>query len=181
MLDSKNFRTPCAPQVASMIGVLMMFALSDLNTRAQTVTLTPGDNSTLQVNTSGASAGVVNWTVDGFNLLDPSQGGLQWLYYSTGGATTPQGIQAIGPASSSVGTILFSGFRAVCDHLWQFTFAAVAASGLHTHWWSPWIGRLRTSRSHYRPEPNSVPFGISFFSIREPHHAHAGNQPLGAT
>jgi hypothetical protein len=70
--------------------------------RAQTVTLAPGDNSSVQVNTSGPNAGVVNWSVNGDIILNPAANGLQWFYYSVGNGT-PAGVQNIGtPVSTAV-------------------------------------------------------------------------------
>src|SRR5271165_1741819 len=99
----KNFASPRFPSVRT-VGVVscsLLLLLSQApNTVAQTVTLAPGDNSSVQVNTTGSGAGVVNWTVDGNNVLNSTSGGLQWFYYSIG-AGTPAGVQNLGAASSS--------------------------------------------------------------------------------
>jgi MYXO-CTERM domain-containing protein len=88
--------------VRAVTALLAAFAIASqaLNGGAQTVTLAPGDNSSVQVNTTGPGAGVVNWTVDGQNILDPAANGAQWFYYSFGGGT-PTGIQNFGAAVSS--------------------------------------------------------------------------------
>jgi hypothetical protein len=90
---------------ASLMAVFVSLILPAQVTRAQ-VTL-DALNSSVTVNNTGASAGVVNWTIDGQNVLNSSQSGLQWFYFSTG-LTPPaaQGIQNIqNVGSPSVSTV----------------------------------------------------------------------------
>jgi hypothetical protein len=91
-----------AGKAAPFLVAALALAIQFPNAGAQTVTLAPGDNSSVQVNTSGPSAGVVNWTVDGDIILNPAENGLQWFYYSVGNGT-PAGVQNIGtPVSTAV-------------------------------------------------------------------------------
>ena len=88
--------------IASAMLVTLLLLTGQFSGRAQT-NLAPGDNSSAQVFTTGANAGVVDWTIDGQNILNSSVGGLQWFYYSVGGGT-PSGIQNFGSASSTAVT-----------------------------------------------------------------------------
>jgi hypothetical protein len=98
------FGAPVRTAGAVFLAVVAL-GLQIPDARAQLVTLAPGDNSSLQVNTSGANAGAVNWIVDGNNILNPVANGLQWFFYSVG-AGTPAGIQQIGPPVSTAVTSL---------------------------------------------------------------------------
>jgi len=80
---------------------MLAVSLSALTPQAfsQVVNLTSG-NSVVAINSSGANAGMNNWSVDGFNTL-----GLQWFWYRTTGMTSERSIDALsGPTITPTST-----------------------------------------------------------------------------
>ena len=94
--------------VAPLRGAPVFLAVAFLglhpsNVSAQVVALNPGDNSSIDINTSGPNAGAYDWVADGNNLLNPLGNGSQWFYYSVG-AGTPSGVQNIGAVNNTATT-----------------------------------------------------------------------------
>jgi hypothetical protein len=100
MKTSSRFHRVAPRGVLPAFFTAITLAFVAFNGGAQTVTLAPGDNSSIQVNTTGTNAGVVNWDINGNDILNPAGNGLQWFYYSFASGT-PAGIQNFGTAVSS--------------------------------------------------------------------------------